>query len=213
MTDHTYCKAYASGQFADYTEQPAPLIEEWPHSWDKGEITYRINTHTDDTTQRGQERAVTVALRVWQLRIKDLRFKREYNTDTNVDFNVSFRPLEHFSSAGVLAHAWFPGQGEISGDVEINDEWNWVTHSAIGDMGRPPLVPIMMHEFGHSLGLRHDILDKTSIMYPSFNLSQKKNDLNTTDINRIQDRYGVRTLSQRILDYFKRRRDLGLDFR
>jgi matrix metalloproteinase-25 (membrane-inserted) len=208
-----HCKAFASGNYADFTEKPVPLIEEWPHNWNKGEISYRINTHTDDTTRRGQERAVTVALRIWQLRIKDLKFKREYNIDTDVDFNVSFKPLENFSSPGVLAHAWFPGQGPISGDVEINDEWNWVTHSLIGDMGRPPLVPVMTHEFGHSLGLRHNIIDKTSIMYPSFNLGQKKNKLNDNDVERIQARYGARTISQRLIDYFRRRRDLGLDFR
>ncbi len=210
-----YCKALAAGMFADYTEigTPENIIEEWPHSWPKGEISYRLNTHTDDVTKRGQERAITVALRSWQLLIKDLRFRREYNIDTNVDFEVSFEQRDHFSSDGVLAHAWFPGQGDISGDVHINDNWNWVTHSAIGDIGRPPLVPIMMHEFGHSLGLRHDVLNKTSIMYPSFNLGLKKNDQNQTDINRIQDRYGKRSISQRLMDYFKRRRDLGLDFR
>ena len=50
-------------------------------------------------------------------------------------------------------------------------------------------------------------------MYPSFNLGEKKNDLGPSDKERIQSRYGERKLSQRILDYFMRRRDLGLDFR
>jgi len=55
-------------------------------------------------------------------------------------------------------------------------------------------------------------------MYPSFNLGLKKNDLSENDIRRIQGKegfvgYGARTLSQRIIDMLKRRRDLGLDFR
>jgi len=189
-------------------------ITEWPHSWPDGIITYRLNNLTTDIEKhQHQERAVTVALRVWQLRVKNIRFKREYNPIKEVDFNISFMPQEKFSSPSVLAHAWFPGQGGISGDVEINDKWDWVTHSKIQDIGHPPLVPVLIHEFGHSLGLRHDTTDNESIMWPSFNLGQKKNDLGPNDIERIQNRYGKRTLSQRIIDYFKRRRDLGLDFR
>jgi hypothetical protein len=215
MSNHL-CKAFANSlqNKVEYVEQPEALIDEWPHSWEKGEISYRLNNFSEDISKENhQTRAVTVALRTWQLRIKDLKFRREYNKDTNVDFNISFAPLSSFSSKGVLAHAWFPGQGDISGDCEINDEWNWVSHSLIGDIGHPPLVPVLIHEFGHSLGLRHDVLDKTSIMYPSFNLGEKKNKLNKTDVNRIQSRYGARTISQRIIDMFRRRRDLGLDFR
>ena len=189
-------------------------IDEWPHNWPDGEVSYRLNNFTDDIESLGhQERAVTVALRVWQLRINKIRFRREYNEDVNVDFNVSFKPADHFSSEGTLAHAWYPGQGDISGDVHINDRWDWVTHSRIADIGHPPLIPILIHEFGHSLGLRHDTTEVYSIMYPSFNLGKRKNQLHPNDIERIQDRYGKRSLPQRIIDYFRRRRDLGLDFR
>ena len=188
-------------------------IDEWPHSWPKGEITYRLNNHTKDIAKASlQDRAVTVALRAWQLRISDLKFRRERNTDVSVDFDVSFQPLEKFSGKGVLAHAWFPGQGKISGDCEINDEWNWTTHSALQKLSTPPLVPILIHEFGHSLGLRHDTVTRESIMYPSFDLGQKKNKLGPRDIIRIQQRYGARKISQRIIDYFINRRDKGFDF-
>ena len=71
--------------------------------------------------------------------------------------NITFEDLEHFDGRkGVLAHAYFPGQGEISGDIHINDEWNWVPHSNWQDLARPPLLTVLMHEIGHSLGLRHD---------------------------------------------------------
>jgi hypothetical protein len=49
-------------------------------------------------------------------------------------------------------------------------------------------------------------------MYPSFNLGKKKNRLHERDIQRIQERYGARTISQRMLDYFQNRRDAGWDF-
>lgn len=189
-------------------------IDEWPHSWPKGEISYRLNNLTKDITKEWwQHRSVTVALRTWQLRIKDLRFRRERNPNVSVDFDVSFAPLENFGNKkSVLAHAYFPGQGKISGDCEINDDWDWVTSSKYQTLAKPPLIPILIHEFGHSLGLRHDTLDKNSIMWPSFDLGKKKNRLGPNDIIRIQERYGKRSLPQRIIDYFQRRRDMAWDF-
>ena len=190
------------------------MIDEWPHSWKPGVITYRLNSYTNDWKSiHDQNRAVTVAFRAWQLRIKDLRFKRVYNTIDDVDMNITFEDLEHFDGRkGVLAHAYFPGQGEISGDIHINDEWNWVPHSNWQDLARPPLLTVLMHEIGHSLGLRHDNRSNNCIMYPSMNLGKTKNTLHEYDIERIQSRYGKRNLSQRVLDYFMRRRIRGGDF-
>jgi hypothetical protein len=190
-------------------------IDEWKHSWPKGEISYRLNNETADiTNSRHQRRAVTIALRAWQLYIKDLKFRREYNNDTTVDFNVSFEGLDHFDGRkGVFAHAYFPGQGDISGDCHINDEWQWVTSSKLQTMGKPPLVPILIHEFGHSIGLRHDTAVREAIMYPYFDMGATKNQLHQRDITRAQTRYGKRTLSQRILNYFSNRRNQAWDFK
>lgn len=203
-----------SGSFK-FAETVDDRIEEWPHSWPLGEISYRLNNSTPDiANEKFQERAVTVALRAWQLRLGNLKFRKERNPDTSVDFNVSFENLAHFDGKkGILAHAYFPGQGDISGDCHINDEWNWVTGVHLSTMGKPPLVPILMHEFGHSIGLRHDNFDNSDIMYPSFDLGQKKNNLGDRSIARAQERYGKRSLSARIILYFQWRRQMGLDFR
>ena len=197
-----------------FTENIEGIDDEWPHSWPDGEISYRLNNLTQDITKEShQHKAVTVSLRTWQLRISKLKFRRERNPNSTVDFDVSFEDLEHFDNQrGVLAHAYFPGQGDVSGDCHINDEWDWVTSTKFQTLSKPPLVPILIHEFGHSLGLRHDTQTMASIMYPSFSLGQKKNQLGTRDIIRIQQRYGVRSLSQRIIDYFQRRRDMAWDF-
>lgn len=212
MTHHL-CKLQSNLNELKFTENIKD-ISEWPHNWPDGEVTYRLNNLTGDISKEDhQHRAVTVALRAWQLRIDRLKFRRERNTDTAVDFDVSFAPLSHFdNNKGVLAHAWFPGQGKISGDCEINDEWNWVTSSSFQTLSRPPLVPVLIHEFGHSLGLRHDTTDRRSIMYPSFSLGQRKNQLYKNDIERIQQRYGKRRISQRIIDYFRLRRNMSWDF-
>ena len=201
------------------TDDPIIHIDEWKHRWPDGIVTYRLNNLSPDIERADHQiRAVTVAFRVWQLRIKDLKFKRVYDKNKKVDINISFQPLDKFSSSGVLAHAWFPGQGEISGDIEINDEWNWVPTAKWQTLSKPPLVAVLIHEIGHSLGLKHDTSTMDAIMYPSFDLGKPKNKLHQNDIERIQGKrgfvgYGERKLSQRIIDYFDKRRLEGLDFR
>jgi len=208
-----FCELHSEEQSLRFTEN-IEGIDEWPYSWPDGEISYRLNNFTDDISKEyRQRRAVTVALRTWQLRISRIKFRRERNPNVSVDFDVSFEDLAHFDNVkGVLAHAYFPGQGEISGDCHINDEWEWVTSTQFATLAKPPLVPILIHEFGHSLGLRHDTRERESIMYPSYDFGKKKNSLHSRDIQRIQERYGTRTLSQRIIDYFQRRRDMAWDF-
>jgi len=192
-------------------------IDEWPHKAPEGEISYRLNNFSEDFKDAWQIRAVTVALRAWKLRLDRISFRRERNPTAHVYANIEWHPLSHFNSRGVLAHAWFPGQGDISGDVHINDEWDYVPGVKWQDLSHPPLVPILMHEFGHSIiGLRHDTAIESmgkEIMYPSFNLGRKFNQLGPRTIERAQDRYGARSLSQRWIDYFLLRRFRGLDFR
>lgn len=211
--DLVKCSAIAESAGVKF-EDNITQIEEWPHHWPDGEISYRLNNFSEDLKNKWQIRAVTVALRVWQWRLSKLKFRRERNPDAHVDFNVSFDDLDHFDGRkGVLAHAYYPGQGDISGDCHINDEWNWVANSGMQTLSKPPLVPILVHEFGHSTGLVHDNFDVGSIMYPSFNLGKKKYKLGPRDIQRIQKIYGIRSLPQRFLDMMALRRLRGGDFR
>ena len=190
-------------------------ITEWPMSknFPEGEVSYRLNNFSQDFATNWQIRAVTVAFRTWQWRIKKLKFRREFNMTAHVDADIWWRPAEFFSSPNVFAHAWYPGQGEISGNCEINDSWDYVPGVHLSRMNHPPLVPILIHEFGHSvIGLTHDPTSNKEIMYPSFSIGSKKTVLGSNDIWRAQERHGKRTVPQFILDYFMNRRQLGWDF-
>ena len=214
--DHSRCELVQSdSQHLTFSETVDERIDEWPHSWPHGEIIYRLNNFTGDIEkEKWQSKAVTVALRAWQLKLKHLKFRKERNPDTHVDFNVSFEDLAHFDGRrGVFAHAYFPGQSDLSGDCHINDDWNWVAKISMQTLSKPPLIPILMHEFGHSIGLRHDPFDKTDIMYPSFNLGETKYKIGKRSTQRAQERYGKRNLSSWILEYFQNRRLNGRDFR
>ncbi len=199
-----------------FAESVDERIEEWPHSGEPlpRELSYRLNSFSTDTKKKWQIKAVTVALRAWRWRLKNLRFRRERNPDVKVDINVEFEDLTHFDGKkGVLAHCYYPGQGEISGDCHINDEWNWVPGVHMSTLGKPPLVPILIHEFGHGIGLTHDNFDNTDIMYPSFDLGKKKNKIGPRSVARGQERYGKRSLAPWIIAYFIGRRNRDSDFR
>ncbi|MCH7561797.1 MAG: matrixin family metalloprotease [Thaumarchaeota archaeon] len=217
MTHERYCELVQLGDNTlKFKENLDERIEEWPYSWHPlpRQLSYRLENFSSDTKEYWQTRAVTAALRAWRLRIDRLSFRRERNTTAHVDIVVKFGDLESFGGRkGVLARCYYPGQGELSGDCEINDYWNWVPGVHLASLSRPPLVPILIHEFGHGLGLTHDNYDMSDIMYPSFNLGEKKNRIGKRSIERMQLRYGKRNISAWKLAWFLRYRDRGGDFR
>lgn len=217
MAHSRYCELIKSPNGGlKFAENMDERIEEWPHSWKPlpRELSYRLNNYSDDLEKRWQVRAVTMALRAWKWRIKNLSFRRERNTTAHVDIHIDFLDLAAFDNRkGVLARCYYPGQGDVSGDCEINDDWNWVAGVHLSTLSKPPLVPILMHEFGHGLGLTHDNFHMTDIMYPSFNLGQTKNTIGENSIARMQARYGKRNLAAWKIAYWIARRNRGSDFK
>lgn len=77
----------------------------------------------------------------------------------------------------------------INADIVINlTDKSWDLDDDINP-GMTSLKGVMMHEFGHALGLRHNENDNTSIMYPYSKTGQPML-MNETDISNINCHYG-----------------------
>lgn len=188
-------------------------IDEWPNRWPDGIITYKFISHSeDDSIVDIQDRALTVALRAIQLRVKNIRFVRVRDEAKHADIRVEWHhDISVFNNnKNVLAQAYLPTNNprtsRWSGLVQFNDNWDW---DLFGKNGKQPLLHVLMHELLHSLGLVHDSYSE-SIMYP---YATGKIHFSERDLQRLYNFYGKRILSDRIINYFKNRRTKGFDFR
>ena len=108
----------------------------------------------------------------------------------------------------ILAYAYFPGQGDVSGKVVFNNDYIWSTNgkpisgkkakeegwveNAYDDnqLRTYNIIHVLIHELGHTLGLRHDAHDNTDdVMDPYYS---GKLELSNYDLMRIRAKYGIR---------------------
>ena len=210
-------------------------IDEYKHKWDPkkavgrkgskrsyGYVTYKVTNesrHFPDS--KFEDKALTIALRQWGLRTKDIRFKRE-RTNKTADIEMKFETKENDKMfrdrPGTLAYAYFPNGSKIGGDITFNDSVIWTTngkpvnaHKVYPDTYPPNtktklrtynMVHTLIHECGHAIGLKHCEQHKDCIMYPYYN---GRVVLHKHDSERIQGIYGKRGIKQHFIDYFRRR--------
>lgn len=189
--------------------------EEITAKWDKPIITYSIKSTTNDFDKL--RLALNLSMTSWDIEIP---IKLKWVKDRS-DITLEFSHTDQYftSSPGVLAYAYFPNSGALSGKIVFNDNYIWSLDgkpiSAIEYMKRTGkqvsnmdnmfstynILHTLIHEIGHSLGLVHSNY-KEDVMYPFYNGIRE---LSLNDITRINNKYGKSSDIKRIKEWLKRR--------
>jgi hypothetical protein len=114
--------------------------------------------------------------------------------------NVSFVPNDHGdgkpfdadTTRNVLAHAFYPGEGRLAGDMHFDFREVWSAATPLPG-NAVDVFSVAVHEFGHAIGLTHSS-ERAAVMFPSLTPGLRLPGLHADDINRIQDLYGVPTI-------------------
>ena len=170
--------------------------EDWPHHWPKSKkkFTWKFLDHTPDMRLGVQKAAFQNAFNSMQ-KLTTLKMNFEKNQNIKTDITVEWlEDLETFDNRiSVLAHAYlFYPKSKKNGVMEFNDspqsKWHftplgWPVEAYLVDpvnytkgqtdstgklvmLSTQPTVEIAMHELGHLMFGRHDIIHPNSMMYP-----------------------------------------------
>ena len=130
------------------------------NKWSDEILTYKILNQTPDLPTTSQEHAIKRAFDAWQAE-SNIQFVRLSASRVNIDIKFTrgnhgdVFPFE--GPGGSLAHAFYPPYG----DIHLDEDERFTLMDRTGK----DLYQILVHEIGHSLGLRHSH-DPASVMWP-----------------------------------------------
>nr|BBE38632.1 matrix metalloproteinase [Pinctada fucata] len=157
------------------------------YKWPSKTITWRASRPTRKLSEATQRYAFENAFKYWS-DVTPLKFEYTYGEP---DIDIQFAVRDHGDGrynafdgkGGVLAHAYYP----TNGDTHFDDEESWVFRKNEGT----DIETVAAHEFGHALGLGHSSEPK-SLMAPFYQGFNPDFKLHEDDIRGIQSLYGTK---------------------
>ena len=210
------CKAGLNQDKVEFT-----LQDEWAGKWHKDIMYYDVIGICRCMTEKQMRRALNSAMTTWGIEIP-IKFRSAWTSDVTPDITIDFKNSmtdEYFrKSPSVLAYAFMPNQGEVSGRIVFNDDYIWdflgngmkasdaLSKGYIAGTANPnniiktySLITVLVHELGHMLGLTHDAsgnkegLDVMDAYYSGVD----RLSLSERDLSRIKAKYGSRVFTIR----------------
>jgi len=168
------CIVYSTFKGREFIEDQT----EWAGKWDNKIMYYGIINPCRTLDEKQVRKALNLAMTTWDVEI-DITFKPAWISEDVANITIDFKsPIEDSTfkdKPSILAYAYFPSQGSVSGKVVFNNDYiwsmdgkpitgkeaktrGWVTDANDNSNLRTfNIITVLIHELGHSLGLRHDV--------------------------------------------------------